>query len=62
MNKTQLQNIFKICNKTQLQNKGYLNDVTNAIDINHTIIELTDTSEEHSINNTVPKTQKYCTY
>ena len=41
--------------QTQLQNISLI-DIANAIDLNHTIIELPDTSEEHStgtcINNT----------
>ena len=43
--------IYEIVNKTQLQNIS-MNDITNAIDINPTTIELADTSEEHSISNT----------
>ena len=43
--------IYEIVNKTRLQNIT-LNDITNAIDINHTTIDLADTLEEHGINNT----------
>ena len=43
--------IYKIVNKTQLQNISW-NDITNAIDINHTTTELAVTSEEYSICNT----------
>ena len=38
-------------NKTQLQNIS-LNDITNAIDTNHTTTELADASKEHIFNNT----------
>ena len=37
--------------KTQLQNIS-LNDITNAIDTNHTTTELAVTSKEHIFNNT----------
>ena len=36
--------------KTQLQNIS-LNNITNAVDTNHTTTELADTSKEHIFNN-----------
>ena len=47
--------ICEIVNKTQLQNIS-LNDITKAIKINYTTIELADTSEEHSRLIGLPKT------
>ena len=46
--------IHEIVNKAQLQNILW-KDITKAVDINHTTIELAETSEEHTVVLTIPK-------